>query len=383
MTVAVSTAGFALPSPTAAPGVISPAITSRVALAAFENPFTSMVGTAELAANYLINNVYGTAEENWPFSGIAGEAGAELNQGITLVPPHCLNPDGSCPGYLAPGILPQFVGDPLPIARQLLDNWFGYAQVGIAALADALVDVGDIIWSIPATAVSVVRDLLSLDFEQAVTDITNAIGAAVVSAHNAVAGLIEAGKYVVSNIVAKAHAVIHTLTGLVHPWIGASKARVRTMVDGVTAFAHDFVAALGARDPETIWNTAVEGLLSPAGLPGLALNLTAGAGVLRGTDPEPVIGDYVPSLRTSVQSIMQSTRYALTTVPKSEFQAAAAVQRAPRAPRTPSPSYSAPTPATSPSSTVKTPTQTKSTSPGAASRRASTARQGRVASDRG
>jgi hypothetical protein len=124
----------------------------------------------------------------------------------------------------------------------------------------------------------------------------------------------------------------------------------------------------------------VEGLLDPAGLPGLALNLTAGAGVLRGTDPEPVIGDYVPSLRTSVQSIMQSTRYALTTVPKSEFQAAAAVQRAPR---TPSPSYSAPTPATSPSGTVKTPTQTKSTSPGAASRRASTARQSRVASDRG
>jgi hypothetical protein len=74
---------------------------------------------------------------------------------------------------------------------------------------------------------------------------------------------------------------------------------------------------LASLNVEGAWNAAVEGLLGPSGTPGLALNLSIGAGVQTGAieSEADIPTNFVPSLRTAAQAGVWSLQNALSTAP--------------------------------------------------------------------
>ena len=148
------------------------------------------------------------------------------------------------------------------------------------------------------------------------------------------------------NVVAHASAVVETLVGSLPTLLGVTVAQASVVAASVTAVLTNTVAALGGGDIEGAWNSVVDGLLGPSGIPGTLLNLSIGAGIQTGPiltpDAAGIEAVFVPSTRTLVQTLVKSITTDLQTSPaspaaaKSERSAAsvrsAAAEAAPAAP---------------------------------------------------
>ena len=307
--VAVVGASAVAMTPVLANGAGLPVLSASptVSLSAFANPLDALLGVVGVTGQYLLSTAYGSggagALANWPASGI----GAVLNDNILPLTPSAVIPAGA-PGYKAVGLLGQLVADPLPAVRQIVNNVIGYGNSLLAAGLSVAGDISDILWSIPATAVSVVLDILALDFNAVISDITGAVSAAVASVTNAVNTVITAGTNLAASVIGNVTAVLDTVVEVVPTLVTATTAQVGYLFTKVQGYINNVITAVSSFDVEAVWNTVVADFLSVAGLPGDVLNLTAGAGVQVGPDP---LTQFIPSIRTEGQAASYAIAYAL------------------------------------------------------------------------
>jgi hypothetical protein len=308
-----------------APAISIPSISvskAAVSLAAFNNPLSALINTAVVLGNYTLNGAYTTPGVNWPGSGTYAYPdgiGALVNAGIPSQ------------GVVTPGLLPNILATPLPIATTFLTNQLGYAYIALGSAAIAAGDLTDILWAIPATALAVI-----LNPAAAIATIQAAIAGAIASAQDAVGALITGATTIVNSIVTKGQAVANFLleeASLLPTILGG---QFQILAGSVTGLAASVTAALATANPlQNGWNALVDGLLDATvsgSIPATVINLTYGAGV----QFAPVTGlpaPFVPSVRTTGTALITGVADALNTpVPAPTASVSAASVRAEAAP---------------------------------------------------
>jgi len=323
-TAAIVGAGAVAATPVEMPMPAVGNAVSEVALTAFVNPFAELFASAEQFQNYLLNGSYSVfGAENWPGAGINDLMNDLLTQEVDL---------GL---YSSVGLLPQLITNAGPISQQLQVNWLDYLNVGLSGGIAAATAIGNGIWDYPAALVDAFELAVGGDIGAAFTVLVDAVVAPITAATEAV---FNAGGYILGGIVARLAAVIETIPRNVASFIEASVGAVALTAETSAALATEWFADLAAGDFEAAWNTAWSGLLGPTGLPGLAWNMSTGAGVQTGpiTDPADVADNFVPSFRTAVQSTIWAVAEALATNPVAAETVAAPAQSAESAELAPS-----------------------------------------------
>ena len=218
-------------------------------------------------------------------------------------------------GYSSIGLLPQIIDDALPITRQLGINGSDYLNVAVAGLSAAGIALSEGVWNAAG-------DLLTLDIPGALATLAASISAAGTLA-------LGSGAYVLSGVVTRAQAVVEAVIGSLPLIIGATVAQLSLVVNTTIGVVTDTFAATTFEDG---WNAAIDGIFGATGIPGTILNVTIGAGQQTGPieygfvapvppDPAPdftptdeeIAANYVPSVRTVVQSAVKGVANALAT----------------------------------------------------------------------
>jgi len=289
---------------------------AQVALAGFHSPLAQLLGTVDLANQYILN---GTSDVTDPASWPGANFGTEFGG-----PP--VNLPGIVPGILGPydptnppygafgtnvftyvGVIPQSIVDGLPMISQLGINGSNYLNVTGNALAAAGIALSQGVWD-------AVGQAITLNIPAALATLAAAVNVAGTS-------LLAAGTYVASGVITNATAVFNVLAGSLPTLIGATLAQAQLVAASTVAVASSTVAALSAGNVQGAWNAAVDGLLGPTGVPGTLLNLTIGEGVqiapITGATPAAIqasfAAGFVPSILTELQSATRQVVAALQT----------------------------------------------------------------------
>jgi len=296
------------------PSINVPAVAS-VALAGFDSPLAQLFDTLNVGNQYLLNDTSSVTDAaNWPYAGFGTTFGVPPTNYPLLPGALATNSLG---GYSSVGVIPQIIDDALPIISQLGYNGLDYLNV----TGDALFGAGSLFFQSLWTAGG---QLLMLDIPGALATVYGAI-----SASGSL--LLGAGGYVLQNVIAKATAVLNTITGSLPLLIGATVAQASVLVAKTTQVITDSITALGGGNFQGAWNAAVDGLLGPSGLPGTLLNLTVGAGVQAGPIATPdaagIAAVFVPSVRTEVQTLVKEITVDLQATPAAASAPAAAAKK--------------------------------------------------------
>ncbi len=306
---------------------------AQVALAAFDSPFAALLGTAEMGQNYFLGVYYnggdaptpGAGEANWPYAGFDQTGGDYLN--------YALYNNVELGYYAFVGQVPQNILDASPVIRQLETNVASYLNAGISGLIGTGLALTDGLWNFPSALVTAAQLALAGNFTEALSTLTAAV---ITPIQNAAASLVSAGTYIASNIAARLGAVVAALPQIVTTFVGAAAGSAALVAEKVTAVSSAVITNLLALNFQGAWNAGVAGWLGPSGLPGLSLNLLAGAGIQTGpiTSAADIPTNFVPSLRTATQGAVWTLANALTAsaAPAAAVPAAAAPAAA-RAPR--------------------------------------------------
>lgn len=316
-TAAALTAGAVVVTPAGHPERLLEALAStssaQVSLTAFANPFNALLATAELAQNYTLGAYYnggdaptaGAGEANWPYAGFDQVGGDVLN--------YQLYNDPALGYYNWVGTAPNNVDNASPVIRQLEVNWSSYGNAVFSGLIDAATAVSTGVWDYPAALVDAAQLALAGQFTQAIGVLIDAV---VTPAAAAAQSLFDAGAYIVSNVAARLGTVIQQLPQIIRTFTGWAVGGAALLAERTASIASTWLSQLAQLDIEGAWNTAVNGWLGPEGLPGLALNLSMGAGVQTGAIVNPttdIATNFVPSLRTATLAAVWSTAAALQT----------------------------------------------------------------------
>ena len=289
---------------------------AQVALAGFHSPLAQLLGTVDLANQYILN---GTSDVTDPASWPGANFGTEFGG-----PP--VNLPGIVPGILGPydptnppygafgtnvftyvGVIPQSIVDGLPMISQLGINGSNYLNVTGNALTAAGIALSQGVWD-------AVGQAIALNIPAALATLAAAVNVAGTT-------LLAAGTYVASGVITNATAVFNVLAGSLPTLIGATLAQAQLVAASTIAVANSTVAALSAGNFQGAWNAAVDGLLGPTGVPGTLLNLTIGEGVqiapITGATPAAIqasfAAGFVPSILTELQSATRQVVAALQT----------------------------------------------------------------------
>lgn len=321
---ALSAAAVAVPTSTGAVGTVSP-WSADVALTALANPFAELLATGEVAQNYLFGAYYngygqvqsGAGEANWPFAGFDQTGGDVLN--------FLLSTQIALGNYNFVGTLPNNARNAGPVLQQLQVNLFDYINVGLTGLTTAITALTDGVWDYPAALLTAGQLALQGQFAQALGVLTDAVIGPITAAGTS---LLDAGGYILNDVVAKVVAVVAAIPQIATTFVGATVGSATVLFQKSAAIFTEWVGKLAQFDLEGAWNVGVAGLLGPSGLPGTVLNLTTGAGVLTGPIQDlatDIPRNFVPSFRTALQSTVWTVANALSATP-------AAAQSAPAAP---------------------------------------------------
>lgn len=298
----VGTSAIAL-TPIMQPALQSPALRApSVALSALSNPISQVIETTILANDLFTWKSYDTdpggGAYNWNYAGI----GDILNQALYDEP--------SLGYYSYVGLVPQMLNDPLPSLRQLGLNWTDYVNTANYYAGLAGLDLSDGLWALPGEVVTAVQQAIGGDFQGAIQTLVAAVVGPVKAAVDEVR---TAAQYVISNVVSHAAAVAQAIPGILQTFAKSIVGGGTLLVKQSLQIAQGVISGLVGLDFEAAWNSAVEGLLGPSGLPGTLLNLTIGAGVQTGpiTDVDEIPANFVPSLRTGLQGAQWSIAKAL------------------------------------------------------------------------
>ena len=316
---AAAAALVAVPAQAVQPSLPALPASAAVTLSAFNSPIGQLIATGELLQNYIFGDYYfgadvptqGAGEANWPNAGFNQDGGDLLNT--------VLAQQKQAGYYSAVGIIPQRINDAEPIQRQLQSNWSDYINVALTGATNAAAAIDTGIWTFPQALITAAELAVSGDIPGAFEVLRQAVVTPIAQATQAV---VDAGAYIVSNVFAKLAAVVGTIPQIVETFIGYAVRGLTLLAEQSVTLGTTWISDLASGDIEGAWNTAVDGLLGPSGLPGSVINLNLGAGILTNplTDPSQ---DFAPSLRTAVQSALWTVQDALTTTPESAASAAA------------------------------------------------------------
>lgn len=313
-TVVALTAG-AVAVPAGHPDRLAQALassTAQVSLTAWHNPIDQLLGTLEVLQNYGLGSYYnggdaptpGAGEANWPYAGMDQTGGDLLNYAL-------YNQIGL--GYNNfVGNIPNTVANANPILQRLQINLAGYANAGISGLIGAGAAISAGVWDYPAALLDAAQLALQGQVTQAVGVLVDAV---VTPASAALQSLLTAGATIGGDIIARLGAVLAAVPEIVTKFVGWAIGGTALLAEKSAGIFTTWAGKLSNMDFEGAWNTAVDGLLGPSGLPGTAMNLSIGAGVQTGpiTSAGDIATNFVPSLRTSVNSAVWSVQDAMTT----------------------------------------------------------------------
>ena len=287
---------------------------AKVTLAGLDSPISELLGTVILGGQLLFNTTYYLDENGDPNPAflnpnVWGPSAFQIPSSIpTSLPvfPAALETD-ALGGYSSIGLLPQIIDDALPITRQLGINGSDYLNVAVAGLSAAGIALSEGVWNAAG-------DLLTLDIPGALATLAASISAAGTLA-------LGSGAYVLSGVVTRAQAVVEAVIGSLPLIIGATVAQLSLVVNTTIGVVTDTFAAATFEDG---WNAAIDGIFGATGIPGTILNVTIGAGQQTGPIPagppptfapteESIAENYVPSVRTVVQSAVKGVFNALAT----------------------------------------------------------------------
>jgi len=279
---------------------------AKVTLAGLDSPISELLGSVIVGGQLLFNTSQDVSDADlW--------GPTAFQQGGYPIFPAALETD-ALGGYSSIGLLPQIIDDALPIVRQLGINGSDYLNVAVSGLSFAGVELSEGVWNAAG-------QLLTLDIPGALATLANSISAAGTLA-------LASGAYVLGGVVARAQAVVDAVVGSLPLLVGATVAQVSLVVNKTIQVVTDTFTATTFEDG---WNAAVDGIFGATGIPGTLLNITVGAGQQTGPIPygfdaallpDPsaftpgaaeIAPNYVPSVRTEVQSLVKSVANALAT----------------------------------------------------------------------
>ena len=304
---------------------------AQVSLSAWQNPIVALLDSGELAENYVFGSYYdggdaptpGAGEANWPYAGFDQTGGDLLNYLLYNTP--------ELGDYFYVGFLENLVAEAyLPAVQQLQLNVVDYISVVFSGLNLAARELATGVWDLPAAALDAVELAVAGQFSEALTVISDAIISPIVAAGQSV---LDVGNYVLSNVAARASAVIAALPQILTTFAGSVIGGVPIVAQQAIAIVTGVVSSLSTLNFEGAWNTAVDGLLGPSGIQGTLLNLITGAGIQTGpiVDPETDIPtNFVPSFRTAAQAAQRTLAGALETKPATTASSAPAARAAAR-----------------------------------------------------
>lgn len=289
-----------------------------VSLAAFDNPFNAIIATATMAQNYIFGAYYNGGDAPTPGAGAANwtDAGFEQPGGDTLN--YLLYNETSLGYYTFVGTNAQGIWDNSPVTDQLGINISDYVNVVLDGVAGAATAISTLVWKLPSAVVDAVQLALGGDFGAAISVLGVAglrwIPDAITAAGES---LLAAGSYVLANVINRAGAALAVLPQILTTYAAAAAGGADLLAVKQAEITQAVLSNLASLNVEGAWNAAVEGLLGPSGTPGLALNLSIGAGVQTGPifDDIPPFAEFVPSLRTAAQAATWSLQNALSTGP--------------------------------------------------------------------
>ena len=246
-----------------------PSLQMPVTLAsvAFDQPITELLGTLDLANSDLFSS----------------------NQDCLA----CAVNDGP---LTFQGMLPQFIGNALPIIRQLGYNGAGYLGNTIEQLLtgpdSTAVTLAHAAWTfLPTVANAGLGPALS------------GLGAAINQAGHTALG---AGQYVLDSVVTNLTATAKSLVGFLPSAIASEIGIVKALVAATVNTAQQVIAGLAHLGSGQSWNALVAGLLGPMApnavpsIPGALEALTIGQGL----NDTLTAGRYVPSIRVIVANVV-------------------------------------------------------------------------------
>ncbi len=284
---------------------------AKVTLAGLDSPISELLGSVILGGQLLFNTSQDVTDRDlWgPTAFQIAPTAPAPDAGSAPVFPAALVTD-ALGGYSSIGLLPQIIDDALPITRQLGINGSDYLNVAVAGLSAAGIALSEGVWNAAG-------DLLTLDIPGALATLAASISAAGTLA-------LGSGAYVLSGVVTRAQAVVEAVIGSLPLIIGSVVAQLNLVVNTTIGVVTDTFAASTFEDG---WNAAIDGIFGATGIPGTILNITIGAGQQTGPIPygpltavppltpteESIAANYVPSVRTVVQSAVKTVANALAT----------------------------------------------------------------------
>ena len=284
---------------------------AKVTLAGLDSPISELLGSVILGGQLLFNTSQDVTDRDlWgPTAFQIAPTAPAPDAGSAPVFPAALVTD-ALGGYSSIGLLPQIIDDALPITRQLGINGSDYLNVAVAGLSAAGIALSEGVWNAAG-------DLLTLDIPGALATLAASISAAGTLA-------LGSGAYVLSGVVTRAQAVVEAVIGSLPLIIGSVVAQLNLVVNTTIGVVTDTFAASTFEDG---WNAAIDGIFGATGIPGTILNITIGAGQQTGAIPygpvtatppltpttESIAANYVPSVRTVVQSAVKTVANALAT----------------------------------------------------------------------
>ena len=285
-----------------------------VSLAAFDNPFNAIIATATMAQNYVFGAYYNGGDTPTPGAGVANWTDAGFDQTGGDLLNSLLYTQTSLGYYTFVGTNAQGIWDNSPVTDQLGINISDYVNVGLDGVAGAATAISTGVWNFPSAVVDAVQLALGGDFGAAIS----ALGAAILNPITAAGeSLLAAGSYVLANVINRAGAALAVLPQILTTYAAAAAGGADLLAVKQAEVTQAVLSNLVSLNVEGAWNAAVEGLLGPTGTPGLALNLSIGAGVQTGPieSEADIPTNFVPSLRTAAQAATWSLQNALSTAP--------------------------------------------------------------------
>ena len=285
-----------------------------VSLAAFDNPFNAIIATATMAQNYVFGAYYNGGDTPTPGAGVANWTDAGFDQTGGDLLNSLLYTQTSLGYYTFVGTNAQGIWDNSPVTDQLGINISDYVNVGLDGVAGAATAISTGVWNFPSAVVDAVQLALGGDFGAAIS----ALGAAILNPITAAGeSLLAAGSYVLANVINRAGAALAVLPQILTTYAAAAAGGADLLAVKQAEVTQAVLSNLVSLNVEGAWNAAVEGLLGPTGTPGLALNLSIGAGVQTGPieSEADIPTNFVPSLRTAAQAATWSLQNALSTPP--------------------------------------------------------------------
>jgi len=285
-----------------------------VSLAAFDNPFNAIIATATMAQNYVFGAYYNGGDTPTPGAGVANWTDAGFDQTGGDLLNSLLYTQTSLGYYTFVGTNAQGIWDNSPVTDQLGINISDYVNVGLDGVAGAATAISTGVWNFPSAVVDAVQLALGGDFGAAIS----ALGAAILNPITAAGeSLLAAGSYVLANVINRAGAALAVLPQILTTYAAAAAGGADLLAVKQAEVTQAVLSNLVSLNVEGAWNAAVEGLLGPTGTPGLALNLSIGAGVQTGPieSEADIPTNFVPSLRTAAQAATWSLQFALYTPP--------------------------------------------------------------------